>query len=81
MDKDELLPCPFCGENGGENEIDHDEWSCVSVVCCSCIARGPVMMLDDFATEDEATEAARDAWNRRPSTDLDPIDTSVGGVE
>lgn len=60
-----LEPCAHCDSGAHETEIDRDEWCCASVVCMSCLARGPVMMLSDYASEDEAIKAARVAWNRR----------------
>ncbi|MDZ7894210.1 MAG: hypothetical protein U5M50_04130 [Sphingobium sp.] len=57
--------CAHCDSGAHETEIDRDEWYCVSVICISCLARGPVMMLDDYASEDHAIKAAHAAWNRR----------------
>lgn len=90
MDKDELLPCPFCGGEAafGMSQYNRplpDVWwndgseifEAHSVNCVSCSATNS----GNFAHGYQTKALAAAAWNRRYSTDLDPIDTSVGGVE
>ena len=74
MDKAELLPCPLCGMKAAlwrahpENP-SRKAWIACTAKCC--------IMTREYLSDEEAIAA----WNRRYSTDLDPIDTSVGGVE
>lgn len=46
----ELLPCPFCGRDGGRIRPGHQ------VLCAWCWAEGP---------EEGTTDEAMSAWNRR----------------
>lgn len=63
MNKEELKPCPFCGEPffiiGRERLIDVDEvegFTFYYIFCQKCGARGPL---------EKTYEKAKDAWNKR----------------
>ncbi len=63
-----LLPCPFCGEDQAEIEIEEDFQDYVYVVCPDCFAQGPRAFVGcrdpDEDEIDLEAEAIHD-WNTR----------------
>lgn len=58
----ELKPCPFCGWEAMLEQARVRKGYESSVVCCGCLVYMPTITYD---TQEEADEAAIEAWNRR----------------
>ena len=58
----ELKPCPFCGSEALLDEFTVRKGFEACIVCTGCLADMPTITYD---TEEEARNAAIEAWNRR----------------
>lgn len=77
IDKIELLPCPFCGQQDAfVEQLDAD----ASVVICqgrideysACLARGPVGVQESEEEDQPGRDAAIRDWNRRAAITQQP---------
>jgi Lar family restriction alleviation protein len=77
---DELLPCPFCGENEVVTEMDHEQgtkWG--YAICQYCCARGPETRTGYDASNDAPwRHEAIKLWNSRAAK-IKPAQTVEGG--
>ena len=62
MSDKKLLPCPFCGGTALLEEFSVRKGFESCIVCSDCLATMPTISYD---TQEEATEAVVEDWNRR----------------
>lgn len=64
--EEKLYPCPFCGSENIDYEIDHSRpYEEGQVFCNNCEAEGPVLTSYTRLSDDEIFKKIVKSWNRR----------------